>query len=46
MSTGVDDKECPNKGQHGCCLPKKGRRSSKVTTKGYVNDGNKGFYNL
>jgi hypothetical protein len=43
MSIGVDDKECPNQGQHGLCLPKKGRKSPKVTTKRYVNAGNKGF---
>jgi hypothetical protein len=43
MSRGVDDKECPNQGRHGLRLPKKGRRSSKVATKGDVNARNKGF---
>jgi hypothetical protein len=44
MSTRVEGNECPNQGRHGfLCRKKKGRQ--RVTTKSYVNDGNKGFYN-
>ena len=29
MSSRVDDKECPNQGQHGLCFSKKGKKVAK-----------------
>jgi hypothetical protein len=43
MSTGVDDKECPNQGRHGLRFPKREEGRQKVMTKRYVKAGNKGF---
>jgi hypothetical protein len=36
-------RSAPTKGDMGCILQKKGRRSPKVMTKRYVNVENKGF---